>query len=80
MVKISPELIKLLVEEDPNAPMQSRIVKNLEEFDAVVAEFEVKGFRVGAQSNTGLPFGQTRVTFFHESCFKKDDSAPEESI
>ncbi|AEI71044.1 hypothetical protein [EBPR siphovirus 2] len=50
--------------------MQTRIVSSEAEWLAAVDEMELKGLRLAASSNVGLPKGRVRLTFLPKSAFK----------
>lgn len=62
--------------------MRVVIVKNQVEFEEAVIEAEKVGMMLGSISNTGLPHGQFRLTFFPSDAFVKDetDARPSQDI
>ncbi len=50
--------------------MEIRIVSSEAEWHAALEEMALKGLRLAASSNAGLPKGKVRLTFLPQSAFK----------
>lgn len=52
------------------------ITKSFDELEALNKKYEKEGYKLACVSNTGLPFGQVRVTFLTLDCFNEKKTLP----